>query len=155
MAAPSLLNLVDIIRQVVATHPAEPSFASSERNTISLSGGTKPIHVHLEQPFRKQLLFPRGGSPTAQYDLSVMVLDIPKVMDADETLKAISRCDMIGSWIVLRLRENPPTVLQVVGNVDILSLQEFGGDQWAGVRMEFSIITPLPMGACDMRHYQP
>lgn len=155
MAAPSLLNLVEMIGAVVATHPAQLSFGCSERNAISLSGDTPPIHVHLEQPFLQQVLLPRGGNKTVEYPIKLLVLDIPAVMNDLETLRAISRCDMIAMWIVMRLMENPPTTLQVGSNVNVLSLREFGGDQWAGVRIEFTITTPMPMGACDVRNYQP
>lgn len=155
MSAPSLFQLVEIIREVVTSHPAQLSFACNERNAISLAGDTPPIHVHLEQPFVKQVLLPRGGSKTVVHDLKLLVLDIPAVMNDLETLRAISRCDMIANWIVLRLIEHPPAHLQVSSNVNILSLREFGGDQWAGVRMEFSITTGMPMGACDVRYYEP
>ena len=98
-------------------------------------------------------MIPQRGSVTRRYRIALMVLDIPTYgQGVDEEIEIISKCDLIADWIVMNLRENPPQILQIGSNVDVLSLVEYGGDLWAGVRVEFDIITPMPIGACDVRN---
>lgn len=152
MSAPSILNLVSIIETVATSHPAVRSFGTGENHAISLAGNSKPVHVWLEQPFRRITKNQPGRNKTRRYQLAIMVLDLP-MRDQSDALALISNCDLIADWIALRLQENPPTVLRVDGDWDILSFTEYGADNWSGVRMEIFIETPLPMGACDVRFY--
>ena len=152
MSAPSILNLVSMIETIALSHPAVKEFATGEQSLVSLDGASKAVHVWLEQPFRRRTTNPRVGNMTRQYDLSIMVMDIPEKDRSDE-LQLISNCDLIADWIALRLKENPPTTLVVSGDWNVMSFAEFGGDLWCGVRMEVQITTPLPLGACDVRNY--
>jgi hypothetical protein len=152
MSAPSIFNLVGIIRDIAMSHPAVNEFATGENSQVSLAGNSKAVHVWLEQPFNRNTLQPIGRNMTRVYSLYLMVLDIP-LKDRSDELQLISNCDLIADWIALRLRENPPTILQVKGDWNIISLVGFGSDLWCGVRMKIDIETPLPMGACDVRYY--
>lgn len=152
MTGPSIKNLVQIISDVSLAHPAVKEFGTGERHNISLSGGSKPIHVWLEQPFNRDLVLPQGGNPTRLFRLAVLILDIPKADKSDE-LDIVSRCDLVADYIAMRLRSNPPQLLRVEGNARVLSVVEYSADLWAGVRMEINILTPLPIGACDVLQF--
>lgn len=136
------------------SHPAVEQFGTGERHDISLAGNSKPTHVWLEQPFKRTTLQPVGRNMTRQYEIGILVLDIA-LADRSDELQLISNCDLIADWIVLKLRENPPTVLQIAGNWDIVTITEYGGDKWCGVHLNFTLETPMPMGACDVRFYNP
>jgi hypothetical protein len=152
MSAPSILNLVSIIETIALSHPAVKEFATGEQSQVSLAGNSKAVHVWLEQPFRRKTSQPVAGNMTRRYSMSIMVLDIP-LKDRTDELQLISNCDLIADWIALRLRENPPTLLRVFGDWDVISYTGFGSDLWCGVRMELTIETPIPLGACDVRNY--
>jgi hypothetical protein len=148
MSGPSIKNLHDIIKAASLTHPAVKSFGSGENHLISPDGASVPVHVWLEQPFVRLLKIPKQGSPTRQYKIAILVLDIPKEGREDE-LDTISRCDLIADWIVLRLNENPE--LWIGETVSVVSLAAYHGDKWAGVRLELDLETMLPIGSCDVR----
>jgi len=149
-SGPSIRNLHDIIRDAALTHPSVKSFGSGERELISPDGATESILVWLEQPFFRSLIIPQGGSPTRRYRIQFLVLDIPKDDRSDE-LDCISRCDLIADWLILLL--NATEDVWVSENVSVLSLATYHGDKWAGVRVEFELTTPLPIGACDVNQF--
>lgn len=157
MTGPTIKNLVQVIQDIAITHPAVKSFGTGERHDISLAGNTRPVHIWLEQPFIFDFVLTQQRQAMHRYSLAILILDIPKygtdnTPNGDE-LNIISRCAMLGDWLVLQLLEVPPTTLQIDGTPNIITLTEYGGDLWAGVRLEVSIVTPLPLGACDVRQF--
>ena len=149
MSGYTIKNIHDIVQTAAMSHPSVKSFGSGERHAISPDGGTKAVNVWLEQPFYVTTNRPNPGSLTRTWRIQLLVLDIA-LEDRSDELDIISRCDMIGLWIVLQL--NTIENITIGSSMNALSLTQYHGDLWAGVRLEFEIVAPMPISACDVNN---
>lgn len=150
MSGFTIKNIHDTIEAAAFSHPSVKEFGSGERHAISPGGGAKTVNVWLEQPFFVTTSFPTRGNPTRTHRIQILVLDIA-LEDREDELDIISRCDMIAMWIVLSLRANESLGI-ISPDVNCLSLTQYGGDLWAGVRLEFEVTTGMPINACDVEN---
>lgn len=142
----TILNLLDIFETAATSHPSVSQFETGDTSEVSQHGDADPLYVFLEMPY--QFDSGIGNTNMREYNLAFLFLDIPHA-DGRDTQKAISRADMLSGYFFAYLDQNHAADLSIVGTVNSITLTNYNGDAWAGVRCEVTIQTRLPFDGCD------